>query len=209
MLRLYYAPGTCALATHIALEEAGAPYEAALVDFRSQGQRSPEYLAVNPKGRVPALVTEQGTLTETPALLCFVAQRFPEAVLAPLADPFALAQVQEFNSYLCSTVHVAHAHGRRGARWADDADAIEAMKRKVPATMTECFELIEEKLLRGPWVMGERYTICDPYLFTIGTWLEGDGVDTSKVPRVMQHRARMLARPAVQRAVAAEGTQIP
>ena len=83
MFRLFYAPGTCALATHIALEEAGAPYEAVLVDFRSQSQRSPEYLAVNPKGRVPALVTESGTLTETPALLCFVAQCLPRAELAP------------------------------------------------------------------------------------------------------------------------------
>ncbi len=208
MLRLYYATGTCALATHIALEEAGAPYEAVRVDFGSQEQRSPEYLAVNPKGRVPALVTETGTLTETPALLCFVAQRFPAAELAPLADPFALAQVQEFNSYLCSTVHVAHAHGRRGTRWADGAEAIEAMKRKVPATMTECFELIEHKLIKGPWVMGDRYTICDPYLFTIASWIEGDGVDTSKLPRVLQHRASMLARPAVQKAVAVEGTQI-
>jgi glutathione S-transferase len=208
MLKLYYAPGTCALATHIALEEVGAPYEAVLVDFGSQSQRSPEYLAVNPKGRVPALVSESGTLTETPALLVFVAQRFPGAELAPLADPFALAQAQEFNSYLCSTVHVAHAHGRRGTRWADDAAAIEAMKRKVAANMTQCLELIEQHLLQGPWVMGERYTICDPYLFTIASWLEGDGVDTAKLPRVMQHRARMLARPAVQKAVAAEGTQI-
>jgi glutathione S-transferase len=209
MFRLYYAPGTCALATHIALEEAGAPYEAVAVDFGAQAQRRPEYLAINPKGRVPALVTENGTLTETPGLLLFVAQRFPGAELAPLSDPIALAQVQEFNSYLCATVHVAHAHGRRGARWADDAGAIEAMKRKVPATMTECAELIEQKLLKGPWVMGEQYTICDPYLFTIGTWLEGDGVDTGKLPRVIEHRRRMLARPAVQKAVAAEGTQIP
>jgi len=208
MFKLYYAPGTCALATHIALEEAGAPYEAALVDFGSQSQRTAEYLAVNPKGRVPALVTESGTLTETPALLCFVAQRFPTAELAPLEDPFALAQVQEFNSYLCSTVHVAHAHRMRGARWADDTAAIEAMKRKMPSTVTECFELIEHKLLKGPWVMGERYTICDPYLFTIASWIEGDGVDTAKVPRVMEHCRRMLTRPAVQRAVAAEGTQI-
>ena len=209
MFRLYYAPGTCALATHIALEEAGAPYEVFLVDFGSQGQRSPEYLAVNPKGRVPALVTESGTLTETPALLCFVAQRFPKAELAPLANPFALARVQEFNSYLCSTVHVAHAHGRRGARWVDDAAAIEAMKRKVPVNVTECFELIEHKLMQGPWVTGDQYTICDPYLFTIASWIEGDGVDTTKGPRVMEHRARMLARPAVQKAVAAEGAQIP
>lgn len=208
MLRLYYAPGTCALATHIALEEASAPYEAALVDFRSQSQRSPEYLAVNPKGRVPALVTETGTLTETPALLCYVAQRFPQAELAPLSDPFALGQIQEFNSYLCSTLHVAHAHGRRGPRWADDAEAIEAMKRKVPASMTECFELIEHKFVKGPWVTGERYTICDPYLFTIASWIEGDGVDTGKLPRVMAHRAAMLARPAVQKALADEGTTI-
>lgn len=208
MFRLYYATGTCALATHIALEEAGAPYEAVRLDFGAQAQRSPDYLAVNPKGRVPALVIEQGTLTETPALLLFVAQRFPAAELAPLSDPFALAQVQEFNSYLCSTVHVAHAHGRRGSRWADDAAAIEAMKRKVPATMTECFELIESKFLKGPWVMGERYTISDPYLFTIASWLEGDDVDVSRLPRVMEHRRRMLERPAVQKAVTVEGTQI-
>ncbi|HEX3860300.1 MAG TPA: glutathione S-transferase family protein [Stellaceae bacterium] len=209
MFRLYYAPGTCALATHIALEEAGASYEAVPVDFRSQSQRSADYLAVNPKGRVPALVTENGTLTETPALLCFVAQRFPNAGLAPLDDPFALAQIQEFNSYLCSTVHVAHAHRMRGTRWADDVGAIEAMKRKVPSNVTECFALIEQKLGRGPWVMGDAYTICDPYLFTIASWIEGDGVDTTKVPGVMAHRARMLARPAVQKAVAAEGTQLP
>jgi glutathione S-transferase len=149
MLRLYYATGTCALATHIALEEAGAPYEAVPVDFGAQAQRGPDYLAINPKGRVPALVTEHGTLTETPGLLLYVAQRFPQAELAPLSDPFALARVQEFNSYLCATVHVAHAHGRRGARWADDPAAIEAMKRKVPAAMTECFELIEQRLLQG------------------------------------------------------------
>jgi glutathione S-transferase len=209
MLRLYYATGTCALATHIALEEARAPYEAVRMDFGAQAQRSPEYLAINPKARVPALVTEHGTLTETPALLIYVAQSFPAAELAPLSDPFALGQVQEFNSYLCATVHVAHAHGRRGSRWADDAAAIEAMKRKVPSTMTECFELIETKLLKGPWVMGERYTVCDPYLFTIASWLEGDGVDTAKLPRVLEHRRRMLARPAVQKVVAEEGTQIP
>jgi glutathione S-transferase len=209
MLRLYYATGTCALATHIALEEAGARYEAVRVDFGAQAQRSPEYLAINPKGRVPALVTEQGTLTETPGLLLFVAQVFPKAELAPLSDPFALAQAQEFNSYLCSTVHVAHAHGRRGSRWADDAGAIVAMKQKVPATMTECAELIERKMLKGPWVMGEQYTICDPYLFTIASWFEGDGVDTRKMPRVIEHRRRMLARPAVKKVLAEEDAQIP
>ena len=209
MLRLYYAQGTCALATHIALEEAGADYEATRLDLAAGDQRKPEYLKLNPKGRVPALVTDRGVLTENPAILAYIAQTHPAKRLAPLSDPFALAQVQEFNSYLCATVHVAHAHGRRGSRWADDPAAIEAMQRKVPATMTECFALIEQKLLQGPWVTGERYTICDPYLFTIATWLEGDGVDTGRLPNVLEHRRRMLARPAVQKAVAVEGTRIP
>ena len=114
MLKLFFAANTCALASHIALEEAGAPYEAVRVDFRTNEQRKPEYLAINPKGRVPALATERGILTETPAILAFIAQSFPGARLAPLDDPYAFARVQAFNSYLCSTVHVAHAHRMRG-----------------------------------------------------------------------------------------------
>jgi glutathione S-transferase len=148
-------------------------------------------------------VTPRGVLTETPAILAFIAQSFPEARLAPLDDPFAFAEVQAFNSYLCSTVHVNHAHRVRGARWADDADAIAAMQRKVQENMTACFELIEERMLRGPWVMGEAYSVADPYLFTIARWLPGDDVDIARFPGVRGHYARMEARPAVQRALAA------
>jgi len=202
MLKFFTAPNTCSLATHIALEEAGAPYEIAFVNTAANAQRSPEYLAVNPKGRVPALVTPQGILTETPALLAFIAQSFPAARLAPLDDPFAFAQVQSFNSYLCSTVHVAHAHKHRGFRWADDEAAQASMRSKVPQTMTECFALIERTMFVGPWVMGGTYTICDPYLFMAAGWLEGDGVDPAQFPKVLAHRARMMARPAVARAVA-------
>lgn len=204
MFTLYYAPNTCALATHIALLDAGAEYELKRIDFSKSQQQSPEYLAINPKARVPAMVTPRGILTETPALLAFVAQSFPEAKLAPLDDPFAFAQLQEFNSYLCSTVHVAHAHRVRGYRWADDPAAIEAMKKKVPQSVGACFELIEREMLKGPWVMGDAYTIADPYLFTIAQWLEADGVDTSRLPRVMDHRSRMMARPNVKRALEEE-----
>lgn len=204
MLKFFYAPNTCALASHIALEEAGADYETVRLSFRDNDQRKPDYLKVNPKGRVPALATERGILTETPAILAFVAQRFPQAGLAPLDDPFAFAQVQAFNSYLCSTVHVAHAHRMRGYRWADDPAALEAMKRKVPQSVGECFALIESEMLAGPYVMGERYTICDPYLFTLTQWLEADGVDRGRYPKVHAHFERIGARPAVQRALAAE-----
>jgi glutathione S-transferase len=204
MFTLYYAPNTCALATHIALLDAGAEYELKRIDFSKSQQQSPEYLAINPKARVPAMVTPRGILTETPALLAFVAQSFPEAKLAPLDDPFAFAQLQEFNSYLCSTVHVAHAHRVRGYRWADDPAAIEAMKKKVPQSVGACFELIEREMLKGPWVMGDTYTIADPYLFTIAQWLEADGVDASRLPRVMDHRSRMMERPNVKRALEEE-----
>ena len=204
MLTLYYAPNTCALATHIALEEAGAAYEAVRLDFRANQQRGADYLAINPKGRVPALVTDHGILTETPALLVYVAQRFPEAGLAPLDDPFAFAEAQAFNSYLCSTVHVAHAHRMRGYRWADDEAAFAAMRKKVPQSVGDAFAVIEHGLLKGPWVLGETYSLCDPYLFTIAQWLEIDGVDLAALPRVIEHRRRVADRPATQRAMAAE-----
>lgn len=199
MLTLHYAPGTCALAAHILLEQTGARYDAVRVDFASNAQRSPEFLRLNPKGRVPALVTERGVLTETPAILLYLCQTFPQAGLAPLDDAFALAQAQAFNSYLCSTVHVAHAHGRRASRWADEPEAIAAMQKKMPQNMAECFELIEQQLFAGPWVMGERYGLCDPYLFTIAGWLERDQVDIRRFPKVAAHRERMRALPAVQK----------
>jgi glutathione S-transferase len=204
MLKLYYAADTCSLASHIALEEAGADYALARISFPQNEQRSPDYLAINAKGRVPAMVTNRGILTETPAMLVFIAQSFPHARLAPLDDAFAFAEVQAFNSFLCSTLHVAHAHRMRGHRWADDEAAIAAMKRKVPDSVGACYDLIERHMFRGPWVMGDDYTICDPYLFTIAQWMEGDGVDPARFPRVADHRRRMSERAAVRTAIAQE-----
>jgi glutathione S-transferase len=206
MLTLYYAFGTCALASHLALEYAGARYETVRIDFRKKEQQSPEYLRVNPKGRVPALVTERGVLTETPALLQYISQLFPQARLAPLDDAFLLARANEFNSYLCSTVHVAHSHRMRGPRWVDEHDehAIEAMQRKVAQSVGECFELIEREMLKGPWVLGERFSTCDMYLFTLAQWMEADGVDPGRFPQVADHRRRMAADPVVARVLAAQ-----
>jgi len=203
-LKFYYAPHTCSLASHIALEQAGADYEAIRLSFESGDQRKPDYLAINPKARVPALVTPQGVLTETPALLVYIAQSHPKAGLAPLDDPYALAEAQAFNSYLCSTVHVAHAHRMRGSRWADDPAAHKAMQKKVPQSVGEAFGLIERGMLRGPWVLGDTCSICDFYLFTLAQWLEADGVDTSRLPRVMDHRQRVAQLPVVQKVIAEE-----
>jgi glutathione S-transferase len=203
MLTLYHGSnGSCAVATHIALEEAGAEYKAVRLDFSKGEQRGTDYLKINPKGRVPALVTDKGILTETPALLLYIAQMHPKADLAPLDDLFALAQMQAFTAYLCSTVHPAHAHKLRGARWSDDPAVIEALKIKVPHNIAECFMLIENDYLIGPWVMGEQFTVADPYLFILASWMEDDGVDIKKFPKVNDHYTRMLKRPSVQKVMA-------
>ena len=206
MLTLYYTAHTCSLATHIVLEEVGADYSTVRIDFAREQQKSPEFLKVNPKARVPALVTDRGILTETPAMLVYLAQSFPKSRLAPMDDPFAFAQVQAFNSYLCSHLHVAHAHRMRGHRWvdADDKASIAAMQRKVPESVGGAFEMIEREMLKGPWVMGDQYTVCDPYLFTLAQWLEKDGVDPKLIPRVVDHRRRMAERPEVKKAIAEE-----
>ncbi|HZG28996.1 glutathione S-transferase [Ensifer adhaerens] len=202
MLTLFHAPGTCSLASLITLKEADIDHTVHVVNFAEGEQRKPEFLAVNPKGRVPALKSHQGILTETPAILLYLAQIAPQVGLAPLADPFALAELQAFNAYLSSTVHVAHAHRPRGSRWADEESSIEDMKRRVPGNMTECFNLIETTMFKGPWVMGDNYSIADPYLFTLCTWLKGDGVDIANFPRVHDHFKRMSERPAVKAALA-------
>lgn len=209
MMTLHYFPGSCSLASHIALEEAGADYRAVRVDLRAGQQRTEDYLALNPLGRVPVLVVDGVALVENAAILAFIAQRFPAAGLAPIDDPLAFARVQGFNLFLASTVHPAHAHGVRGYRWADDPAAIAAMKAKVPQVIGDCFDLIERDWFVGPWVMGETYGVCDPYLFTLARWLEEDGVDPARWPKVEAHRGRMAERPAVRKVLADEGAVEP
>ncbi len=204
MLTLYYAPKTCSLAPMIALEEAGAEYTAHKVNFAENEQNTAPFKYVNPKGRVPALATDKGVITENVAILAFIADVYPKMRLSR-SDPFAFAQMQAFNAYLASTVHPNHAHNRRGYRWSDDAAVVENLKIKVPQNMTDCCVMIEREYLKGPWVMGEQYTVADAYLFTIANWLEGDGVDTSKFPKILAHRAAMLERPAVQVAMEKHG----
>jgi glutathione S-transferase len=204
MFTLYYAPHTCSLASHIALEDAGARYELKRIDFSKAEQQSESYIAINPKARVPAMATPRGILTETPAMLVFIAHSFPEARLAPTDDPFAFAEMQSFNSYICSTLHVAHAHRMRGRRWADDPASFADMQRKVPQSVSASYQLIEQHMLKGPWVMGKAYTVADPYLFTLAQWLEADGVDPSCIPRVIDHRSRMMELPKVKKAIADE-----
>ena len=198
MLTFYYAKNSAAYAPHILLEDIGADYNAVRIDFMTGEQRSPTYLAVNPKGRLPSLVTEKGVLTETPAILVYLAQRFPEQDLAP-SDPFEFAIAQAFNSYMASTVHVAHAHKHRGARWADDPAAHEAMRAKVKENMTEYAQMIEAHYFKGPYVLGDQFSFCDPYMALVTRWFKDDDVDLDPFVKIRAHDALMRERPSMQR----------
>lgn len=200
---LYTVPGSCGFASQVALEISGADYEVRLAP-REGGKTAPSFYEINPKGRVPALITDAGMLTETPAILSYVAQTQPQADLAPFSDPWLFAQLNSFCAYLCATVHVAHAHGHRGYRWASQQSSFLDMTSMVPSNMTACFELIESDMLQGPWVLGDKLSVCDIYLLAIARWLERDKVDTTNLPQVLDHRARMLELPAVKRALKAE-----
>ena len=206
-LKLFYSPNACSLASHIALEETGADYELVLTSTRDGSVRKPEYLAVNPKGRVPALQTERGVLTESPVILGYIAQTFPDAKLAPNDDSFAFADMQAFNVFLASSMHIMFALHWRAARFVEGEEHLAAVRAHAPKALAEQFQLVEEKLADGrPWVHGEAYTTSDPYLLVFTRWLDENGLgDLDDYPRVKAHRARVEARPAVRRALAAEG----
>ncbi|MES0862297.1 glutathione S-transferase family protein [Ruegeria sp. SCPT10] len=202
-MQLYYAPRTISVAIAIALEEAGLDYEAIKLDFAGGEQTKPAYKQINPKGRVPALAVDGGILTETGALLEFIAAKAPEAGLVP-ADPVMAARMREVMFYLASTMHVNHAHKQRGHRWADKESSWKDMTAKVAETMTASCDYISANGLRGPFVLGEVVSLADAYLYVVCSWLEGDGVDVSAFTKIVAFREAMEARASVQ-AVRAAG----
>ena len=198
MLKLYYAPGTISIAVAIALEEAELAYDAIKVDFGTAEQTKPEYLKLNPKGRVPALITDADTvLTETGALLDYIAAQAPDARLIP-QEAEAAAHMRSVMYYLASTMHVAHAHKMRGSRWADQRSSFDDMKAKVPETVAACAAYVEAECLRGDFVTGDNISIADPYLFMVCSWMEGDGVPRAGFPKIDAFLTRMEARASVK-----------
>jgi glutathione S-transferase len=206
MLKLFYAPNACSLAPHIALNEAGADYEAVLIDTKNGEQRSAAYLAINPKARVPSLATDRGILTEVPVLLGYIARNFPKAELAP-TDGFDFFEMQSFNTYLASTIHITYAHLFRPERYADSDAAKADMRAKVAKCLGDQFQLIEDRLTDGrEWVHGAHYTVSDPYLYVFTRWLDREGAGgIARFPKLADHRARMQARTAVKKTLEQEG----
>lgn len=203
-MRLHYAPRTISIAVAITLEEAGLPYEAVPVDFTAGAQKGAAYLALNPKGRVPTLETDSGrVLTETGALLDYIAAIAPEANLVP-SDPERAAQMRSVMYFLASTMHVNHAHMRRGERWATQQASFDDMIAKTPANMAENARYLVSDGLQGAYVLGDAFSIADPYTYMLCSWLEADKVPLAEFPELAAYMDRMNSRPSLQ-AVRAKG----
>ena len=209
-LTLFYANGACSLAPHIALEETGAAFTPHPVDTPGGEQHRPEYLAINPRARVPALQINDGTpwvLTECGAILTYVAHRFPAAGLWPAAAEDQ-ARALEWMAWIASSMHISYAHIRRAERYATTEPGLVDVRAQGFVTTRAAWESVEQRLQLGAWAVGDAYSVVDPYLLVFFLWGRGAVLryDMARdFPAWTEHARRMAGRPAVQRALAREG----
>lgn len=215
MLKLYYSPGACSLAPHIILEEIGLPFELALVAISEGGTQKPDYLAINPKGRVPALQGPFGTggvspgiLTEAPAILAYLGRQKPELALFP-EEPVLQARALEWLNWLSGTVHgMSFAQIWRPHRFVAEEHLYPPVSARGHENLSQQFAAIEGLLDDGrAWgVAGAGYTVVDAFLLVFYRWGKRIGLDMqASYPAWTRLTEQVMARPAVQRAMAREG----
>jgi glutathione S-transferase len=192
MLTLFFAPGSSSMAAHIALHEVGVPFESRPLSFAKRENRTPDYLALNPEGKVPTLLIDGRPLTEVAAILFYLAKRFPEGRLLPEGDVEVEAQAISWMSFIASTIHPARRQGIDHAR--------------------SVFAIADRRLGTREWALG-RYSIADIHLFRL-FWRFKNALHPApaEFPNLAAHYERMMARPAVQRTCeieAAIGYELP
>jgi glutathione S-transferase len=203
-IALYYSPGACSLAPHIVLEELGIPYEAVKIATATGEQRSPEYLRINPRGRVPALAVDGKVLVENVAILTFLGGGFPAKGLWP-ARTWDQAQALSLMAWLADTVHPAFAHLYRPERYVSGSACVEAVKEGGRASFGESLREIDRLLAGKRWAIANRYSVVDAYLLVFYRWGNRNGFPVGDLPHYTALVERLLARPAVKRVMAAEG----
>ncbi len=207
MLTLYYAPGACSLAPHIMLEEVGAAFDTVRLSIASGDHKRPEYLALNPLGRVPTLVDGGFPIAETQAILSYLGHRFAESGLLPLNDLHRLAHCEQLLSFFSSSIHIAVAQVWRADRYVEDSAALEAVRAGGRRNLRQYFGMIETMLDDNDWLVGGRYSVADITPLIFYRWGLRMGEDMAAYPAWTGHASRLIARPAVQRAIATEGLQ--
>ena len=199
-MKLYYSPGACSLSPHIALLEAGLPYDLVKVDLRAKKvENGDDYLKVNPKGQVPALVLDNGELlTEGPVIVQLIADKAAGKNLAPSRDSAERYKLQEWLNYITGELH-KNFGPMFSPVLADDAKAF--FKDRVMGK----FKYLESVLAGRDYLMGKQFTVADGYLFTMLTWADRMKFDLSAMPNLLAYKARVAARPKVQEALTKEG----
>ncbi len=205
MYHLYYSPGSCSMAVHITLEEVGADVELTRVLVPTGETTKAPYLAINPKGRVPALAFGGELLTEVPAILSYLALTHADAALLP-TEPLAHARTLEWLAWLASEVHPAFGQIWRPARSVTTPELHSDVQVRGRENVADRFADIETRLKdRAGFVVGGDYTIADPYLFVFYQWGRMEGFDMTDYPAFSAHAARVAARPATQQVLVREG----
>ena len=203
-VKLYYAPGACSFASHIALEEVGIAYDTQRLDLAAGDQRKPEYLKLNPRGRVPTLVVDGHVLTENVGIMTYLAGGYPKAGLWP-RDTWHQGMAVSTMAWLSNTVHTTYGHIVRPARYADDADVQEAIKAKAKANYEDLLKEIDSLLTGKKWAIANQYTVVDGYLLVFYRWANRQKMPVRSFANYTAHAERVLARPAVKKVMADEG----
>ena len=197
MLTLYYSPGACSMASHITLEEAGAEYEPKLISTAKGEQRTPEYLAINPRGKVPALKIGTDVLTENVAILTYVARRFPDANLLP-NDTYQKARCLSFMAWLSNTVHPSFTRVLRPERFIEDPSAHDGIKQSGRDAFWSSLQELDSLLGGKEWFAGTQFTVCDPYALVFYGWGKRIELPVQDLKNYTAWKDRMLSRQAVR-----------
>ena len=198
-MKLYYSPGACSLAPHIAMRELGIPVELKKVDLKAKQYEGGDYKQVNGKGYVPAIATDDGTvLTECPAILQYLADQKPEAGLAPKNGTMERYHLQEWLNFLTSEVHKQFSPLFR-------PNTPEEYKSIAKENLGKRFDWLDQQLAGKDYLTGKQFSVADAYLFVLTNWTKPTNIDLSKWPNVQAFQKRVAARPKVKEAMQAEG----
>lgn len=203
---LYYAPDACSLAPHIVLREIAAPFELRKVSVMNGSNLLPEYLAINPKGRIPALLTEGFVLTENPAILAYLGRKHPQAHLLPPANSQSEARCLEMLAWLSNTVHVSFAQMVRPERFAASEEAHPRVRETGRVSFQNHLAQIDAHLGRNRFAAGDSFSVADPYLLVFFRWGIRHAYDMKSLfPSYWRFVEALYERPTVAEALQAEG----
>jgi glutathione S-transferase len=211
MIDLHHYPGNASLTPHILLEELGLAYRLVLVDRKVNAQNSPEYLKLNPNGKIPVLVHDGFVLYETAAIVLYLVDAHPQAALAPAPGTLERATFTQWLVWLTNTLQAEMPLYFYTERWADDPECAAQVKAHAERRIAGMIDQLDAELARhgGPWFTGERFSALDPYVLMLCRWTRGMTRPARVLPRLAPYLQRVLERPAVRRAFEQEGIGAP